>query len=65
MTWVENGSRDFCVRKIKFRCCPLALCLHPLFSEFFLKTLIFLKTEFFYECKGDHGGERYGDEMVN
>ena len=31
---------------------------------FFFENYNFLETEFFDECRGDHGGERYGDEMV-
>lgn len=35
------------------------------FSVFFLlKTVVFLETDLFYECRGDDGGERYGNEMV-
>lgn len=53
------------MRGIAFRCCPLVLFLHPLLSVFFFfKGVSFVKLTLLDECRGDHGGERHGDDLV-
>lgn len=59
LEWVEKGSRDWWMRGIDFKCCLLVLWVYPLLFVFF-----FLKLTLLDECRGDHAGERHGNEIV-
>jgi len=43
---------------------PCSLYSSSFLCVFFLKNVSFLKIDFGDECRGDHGRERYGEDMV-